>query len=749
MPAAPPRRAHTYDAYLASEPLPSVDEYADGNGLDASNVNRSTSMRDFAEPLALPELDLSDNPLPPSYSAAMASPIDGRGASAAQAPHHPPAGGPTPRPTQAPYAPVDYQSQVGYDGIATGPDPNHRMSADSGASHGIPPRRPHSDANDVEADFANLRLTGAPQHPQGQQQFHGGQPGAPAGHGVQRQQTMPSFPSPYGGMAPQLRGQRSVTAGHHPAPGHQDPSASVYSLDSGLGAYGAAPKPGPGRGYGGPPPGPHPPGAGWPNQPFPNAPQQEFVANPYYNAANDFLGLPPAGGPPPAGQQMAHGPPSRQASMSNLARTNTSRSNMSTLSLSSMGSIPPPPRVTSQAAQQSESVGASSTRRRGAAAAIDVSKPPYTREFVDDYRNRMKVDPDPEAQFAFAKYLIEAAKKIGDEIGQHDSRAGRKYRDSLLAESLRNIKKLAESKDPYADAQFFLANLYGTGQLGLAVDHEKAYYLYLMASKLNHPAATYRAAVCCELGAGTKRDPGRSVLFYRKAAALGDTAAMYKLALILLNGIMNHPRNPREALVWLRRAAAQADEDNPHALHELALLHERPNNGTNGVIPFDPNLSREYLTQAGQLGYPPAQFKLGSCHEFGTLGFPIDPRRSIAWYTRAAEKGEAEAELALSGWYLTGSEGVLKQSDTEAYLWGRKAANKGLAKAEYAVGYYTEIGIGVKQDMELAKRWYMRAASQNHKRAMQRLAELNSNKNVKGKGARPTRKEAESECVIM
>lgn len=333
-----------------------------------------------------------------------------------------------------------------------------------------------------------------------------------------------------------------------------------------------------------------------------------------------------------------------------------------------------------------ESVGASSTRRRGGAAAIDVSKPPYTREFVDDYRNRMKVDPDPEAQFAFAKYLIEAAKKIGDEIASTDPRQGRKYRDSLLAESLRNIKKLAEGKEPYADAQFFLANLYGTGQLGLQVDHEKAYYLYLMASKLNHPAATYRAAVCCELGAGTKRDANRSVLFYRKAAALGDTAAMYKLALILLNGLMGHPRNPREALVWLRRAAAQADEDNPHALHELALLHERPNNGSGGVIPHDPNLAREYLTQAAQLGYAPAQFKLGSCHEFGTLGFPIDPRRSIAWYTRAAERGDAEAELALSGWYLTGSEGVLKQSDTEAYLWGRKAANKGLAKAEYAVG---------------------------------------------------------------
>lgn len=305
------------------------------------------------------------------------------------------------------------------------------------------------------------------------------------------------------------------------------------------------------------------------------------------------------------------------------------------------------PRVTEQ-------VGASSTRRRGTQAAVDLNKPPYTKQYVDDYRKRMKEDPDPEAQFAFAKYLIEAAKKLGEEISYSDPKLGRKYRDSLLQESLRNIKKLAEGKEPYPDAQFFLANLYGTGQLGLSVDHERAYYLYLMASKHNHPAATYRSAVCNEIGAGTKKDPGRAVLFYRKAAALGDTAAMYKLGMILLGGLLAQPRNIREAIVWLRRAASQADEDNPHALHELALLHERPN-GVGGVLPHDPNMARELFTQAAQLNYPPAQFKLGQCHEFGHLGCPIDPRRSIAWYTRAAEKGDSEAELALSGWYLTGS----------------------------------------------------------------------------------------------
>ena len=396
-------------------------------------------------------------------------------------------------------------------------------------------------------------------------------------------------------------------------------AASVYSLDTGMSAYR-------------PPPGGGPSNWGDPYANNAYSSQPDF-SNPYYTAANDFVGLPPSASTSTG--------PSRQMSTGTLNRTNTTAS-----AISSKSSV-------SLARQPTESVGASSTRRRVGQGAVDLSKPPYTKQYVDDYRKRMKDDPDPEAQFAFAKYLIEAAKKIGDEIAERDPKLGRKYRDALLQESLRNIKKLAEGKEPYADAQFFLANLYGTGQLGLQVDHEKAYYLYLMASKLNHPAATYRSAVCNEIGAGTKKDPGRAVLFYRKAAALGDTAAMYKISMILLGGLLGQARNPREAIVWLTRAASQADEDNPHALHELALLHERPNNG--GVVPHDPNTARELFLQAAGLGYAPAQFRLGACHEFGHLGCPIDPRKSIAWYTRAAEKGDSEAELALSGWYLTGS----------------------------------------------------------------------------------------------
>jgi len=64
---------------------------------------------------------------------------------------------------------------------------------------------------------------------------------------------------------------------------------------------------------------------------------------------------------------------------------------------------------------------------------------------------------------------------------------------------------------------------------------------------------------------------------------------------------------------------------------------------------------------------------------------------------------------------------VLPQSDTEAYLWARKAAEAGLAKAMYAVGYFLEVGIGAAIDTRDSMQWYKRAADLGDRRAIQRL----------------------------
>ena len=373
---------------------------------------------------------------------------------------------------------------------------------------------------------------------------------------------------------------------------------------------------------------------------------------------------------------------------------------------------------------------------------------PYTKEFVDEYRRRMKNDPDPEAQFAFAMYLIDAAKRISDPTDT--AKQARRYRDALLADSLRTIKRLASGgltpgKPPYADAQFFLASCFGTGSLGLPVDHTKSYHLYVQASKQNHPAATYRTAVCNEVGAGTKRNNQRGVLFYRKAASLGDTAGMYKLGMILLHGLLDQAPHPREAIVWLRRAAGQADEDNPQALYVLAQLHEDPEST---IVVYNEAYARDLYTQAAQLGHAPSQCRLGEAFSQGTLACPVDARTSVGWYTKAANKGDGVAELALSGWYLIGAENVLQQSDSEAYLWARRAANKGVVNAEYAVGHYAEVGIGTPVDLEEARRWYTRAAAQGHERAAQRLRDLRTS-GGRVRSWHKTRSDVEAECVVM
>ncbi|PTB70544.1 HCP-like protein [Trichoderma citrinoviride] len=241
------------------------------------------------------------------------------------------------------------------------------------------------------------------------------------------------------------------------------------------------------------------------------------------------------------------------------------------------------------------------------------------------------------------------------------------------------------------------------------------------------------------------------VLWYKRAATLGDPPAMYKVGMILLKGLLGQPKNPREAVGWLKRAAERADAENPHALHELGLLYESAQ--PNDVIIRDEQYALSLFQQAAEIGYKFSQFRLGCAYEYGLLGCPIDPRLSIVWYSRAAQQEEHQSELALSGWYLTGSEGVLGQSDTEAYLWARKAAVAGLAKAEYAMGYFTEVGIGVPANLEDAKRWYWRAAAQDFPKARERLEDLKRSGKEKARPreriSRSRIEKQDGDCVLM
>ncbi|SAM03511.1 hypothetical protein [Absidia glauca] len=302
----------------------------------------------------------------------------------------------------------------------------------------------------------------------------------------------------------------------------------------------------------------------------------------------------------------------------------------------------------------------------------------YTQS-INMYRENAKKTKSPDIQCDFAIFMVEAAKPVVDDDVT---------RWEYLAEAEKLLKQLAARG--HAESQYYLGNLYASGLLSKKNKNEfdKAFPLFVQASKHHHPDAAYRTAKCYEDGLGSRKDSSKAVQFYRKAATLNHPGAMYRLGVAEVNGELGISKNARDGVKWLKRAAEAATMEYPQAIHELALLHER---GIDNVVFVDLQYAVTLYGQAAELGYAPSAFKLGECYEYGKLACQQDPALSIHYYTIAAQQGHREACFALTAWYLVGSPNVLPQSDTDAYVWAKRAAEKELPKAEYAVGYFTEI----------------------------------------------------------
>lgn len=350
-------------------------------------------------------------------------------------------------------------------------------------------------------------------------------------------------------------------------------------------------------------------------------------------------------------------------------------------------------------------------------------------------RDNARKSGDAMTQLNFARHLFDAAENVCNnhaELGLEFPDDEREIRINKMAaileqEGLKWIRDLATFgpggvKQPLAEAQYLLAQYIGMGSYGLRVNHTKAFNLYIQASKHNHGQAAFRAAVCYELGAGTKQDNHRAVQFYRKGASLGDCLAMHKLALVLLYGKLGHKRNLKEGLCWLKRAANSADVVHPEALHDLAQCFEK-HGGCPILIP-DEYYAFELYSRAANFGFAPSQFRIGACYELGLFGMEQDPVKSIQWYGKAAQQGYPEAELGLAEWYLDGAAGILERNAQIAFRWVKKAADRHYPKAFYVLGTYYERGRGVPQDDKEAFKLYALASAGGYGKALVRLAAL-------------------------
>ena len=188
-----------------------------------------------------------------------------------------------------------------------------------------------------------------------------------------------------------------------------------------------------------------------------------------------------------------------------------------------------------------------------------------------------------------------------------------------------------------------------------------------------------------------------------------------------LLGQLGLPVRPAIALPLLQSAATLATIQlaQPAYVYGLLLLGEF----SSAVVPplyfaavLPPGISpqleaRRHLERAAYLNFSPAQYKLGHAYEFAEPPFPFDPLLSVQYYSLASQQGEVEADMALSKWFVCGAEDAFEKDEPLAYTFAERAARKGLPSAEFAVGYYAEVGVGRPKDVDAARRWYQKVNS--------------------------------------
>lgn len=166
---------------------------------------------------------------------------------------------------------------------------------------------------------------------------------------------------------------------------------------------------------------------------------------------------------------------------------------------------------------------------------------------------------------------------------------------------------------------------------------------------------------------------------------------------------------------FLRRAKS-GDAD---AQAIVGLMHEHK---------YDPptwqrDFSLEWYELAAAGGSTVAMYRLGALYSGDTLqGLKEDARRGSEWLRRAAEKGYAPAQVALGVSYSRGR-GVAKDEAKAVALY-QMAARQCNATAQSNLGYSYVNGLGVTKDEKLAVAWYTKAADQEDQRAHNELGKM-------------------------
>lgn len=279
------------------------------------------------------------------------------------------------------------------------------------------------------------------------------------------------------------------------------------------------------------------------------------------------------------------------------------------------------------------------------------------------------------------------------------------------------------SSSNVARAQFEHGAILESGKSDVQVDKRSAFKLYKEASRGGYSRADYRI--------GTQLEHAGEMIkaceHYEFGASRDDVACLFRLGMIILLGQCDYQVDQQKGVSCIHLSALSADVDFPQGAYVwgLMLAGETDFHISESLLQRDNAAAVMYLEKAAALGLPAAQQRLGRAHELNELDCEFSPALSIHYYTLAAQGCDAEGDMALSKWYLAGSvDGAIQQDENKAYFHASIAAERGLATAEFAMGYYHEVGVGCATDLGKAQSYYRRAVDHGSEEARSRIEGL-------------------------
>ncbi|MGE3319300.1 MAG: SEL1-like repeat protein [Candidatus Berkiella sp.] len=265
------------------------------------------------------------------------------------------------------------------------------------------------------------------------------------------------------------------------------------------------------------------------------------------------------------------------------------------------------------------------------------------------------------------------------------------------------------AENGHALSMLKLGKLYHEGTV-IPKDDSKALYWYSQANSQNQPEAEYELAMLLLKETWEiNEDP---VHLLNKAAEQNYVPAQLALAKIYQDG-QKVPRNEANAFSWYLRAAKMAD---PEAYYQIGLSF------VHGQLrqPKNMDLGVDYLKQAAELNYMPAQYTLANLYLDGNAVL-VDRQQAMDYLMQAANSGWIDAQLKLAQALIEFS---LPQYDKAAFHWLQKAGNHQHIEALYQLANCYHDGIGTAVDYAESLRLYKDLASREFYPAHFKLGQM-------------------------